>query len=121
MPNTTLDANRQTTRRGNYIVRHWRGDLPLAVSYWLNGLLLTAAIAVASAVLSSWDITVAPRLLSASYAGLTLFAIAGSVWQLVGIWRSANRAIEAHRSKGESAFWAGAAQFATGFGWSVSR
>ena len=24
----------------NYFIRHWRGDLPLPVSYWINGFLL---------------------------------------------------------------------------------
>ena len=116
-PSAQQETKRQPACRDNYIIRHWRGDLPLAVSYWLNGLLLTVAITVASAILQLWDIADAPRLISASFATLTLFAIAGSVWQLVGIWRSANRAIDAHGSKRESAFWAQAAKIATVIGW----
>ena len=25
---------------GNYLVRHWRGALPLPIAYWINGILL---------------------------------------------------------------------------------
>ena len=33
-------------RKGNYFVRHWRGDLSLGVSYWLNGLLAYLLVAI---------------------------------------------------------------------------
>jgi len=40
----------KAARKRNYFVRHWRGELSLPVSYWLNGLIvviLTVALTVA--------------------------------------------------------------------------
>ena len=80
------------SRRGrSYIARHWRGELPLAISYWVNGLLLFASVIAAETALAWVDITAAPQLLTGLYAGLGLFAVSASVWQLVGVWRSAGR------------------------------
>src|SRR5262249_8126859 len=31
---------------GNYLVRHWRGQLSLPVSYWINGVLLNVVAAI---------------------------------------------------------------------------
>ena len=31
---------------GNYIARHWRGELSLARSYWLNNILLATPLAL---------------------------------------------------------------------------
>jgi hypothetical protein len=32
-----IDLSGTRIERTNYIARHWRGDLSLAVSYWING------------------------------------------------------------------------------------
>lgn len=33
-------------RTGNYVKDHWLGNLPLPLSYWINGTLLSGASAV---------------------------------------------------------------------------
>src|SRR5262249_13290303 len=48
--------------------------------------------------------------------GLALFLVAASVWQLVGIWRSAGRTIEERKRRGKYAIWAGLARLATVLG-----
>jgi hypothetical protein len=104
-------------RKRTYFVRHWRGELSLGVSYWINGVLLTTAAGFAEGLLGSADITLAPRLLTAFSAAISVFLIIASVWQLVGIWRSAGRTIVMHVSRGETAFWARLSQIATMAGW----
>jgi len=80
------------TARPNYFVRHWRGQLPLPVSYWANWLLVSALLAVG--VLSAKDPALLERL--GTNAGSWELAVAASAlavmaWQSVGLWRSADR------------------------------
>src|SRR5262249_14968022 len=35
-------------KRGNYVLRHWRGEFSLGWSYWINGILATLVILAAS-------------------------------------------------------------------------
>lgn len=87
---------------GNYFARHWRGELSLAVSYWANGVGATIAVFGLSALAATMDWTEAPELAAATAAGVLLFAVAVTAWQLVGIWRSAER----HPGRGGSETWA---------------
>lgn len=78
-------------RKANYFIRHWRGELSLAVAFWVNlilinllGTLVSKAIGL-SGVLdgTSWSVrlaVIAVALLSALLIGL---------WQIVGTWRCA--------------------------------
>jgi hypothetical protein len=89
-PATVIAAPR--TARPNYFVRHWRGQLPLPVSYWVNWLLVSALLAVG--VLSAKDPALLERL--GTNAGSWELAVAASAlaamaWQSVGLWRSADR------------------------------
>jgi len=89
-PATVIAAPR--TARPNYFVRHWRGQLPLPVSYWVNWLLVSALLAVG--VLSAKDPALLERL--GTNAGSWELAVAASAlaamaWQSVGLWRSAER------------------------------
>jgi hypothetical protein len=99
---------------GSYIGRHWNGELALGVSFWVNGFLLNIAIgivafvavyAVASA--GSKDAVIA------LFVFLAVFSIALSVWQLVGIWRSA----EQHKLHIGRKGWATAAQVICVLAW----
>ena len=92
-----------------YISRHWRGELPLYVSFWVNGVLLhfmLAAILIALAAGSAMYSN------SLAFDLLTVYGVFGlrlpvAVWQLIGIWRSS-----------QSAGWfARAARFCVGIGW----
>jgi hypothetical protein len=80
---------RPTPTSNNYLVRHWRGELGLGVSYWVNSLLLMASVGVIGFALRTMDIVQHPRLWLAASATATVFGIAGSVWLSIGIWRSA--------------------------------
>jgi len=95
------------TRR-SYIVRHWQGELSLPVSYWINGFLGAVAI---SAVFLCIRLLIAPAdsplgfAIAISVAGC--FLVVATLWQLVGVWRSA----ENHKGRGGSSFWAWLARF----------
>ncbi|WP_243050541.1 hypothetical protein [Dyella sp. RRB7] len=74
-----------------YIAAHWKGELPLGQAYWFNGVLLGFALVFIESVLLEWLKTSHPSLtrvllVAASYAVLRLVI---SVWQVVGILRSA--------------------------------
>ncbi|WP_441967017.1 hypothetical protein [Microvirga sp. 2MCAF38] len=95
----------------NFIARHWRGEFPLWVSYWIFGFVANiACLAFATligAALSHANgynpIGILATIVSV-WLGLALILI----WQLVGIWRSAN----GHINQKKSSIWAGLAKFA---------
>jgi len=58
-------------QKANYFIRHWRGELSLGVSYWINGVLLTIPFLVAIAFAISIDLTEYPE----------AFA-----WSIIGLW-----------------------------------
>lgn len=81
-------------RQRNYFQRHWRGELSLPVSYWLNGFIVgfPAALLIwltgeAFAQITQDDVQ--PGLMLGVV--IVLWACAGALttWQQVGIWRSA--------------------------------
>lgn len=89
----------------NYISRHWRGELSLPVSCWINGFLLSITLYVLSAstvAASPWQL----RIFGASLGIVCIPIIA--VWQLIGIYRSA---------KLKGGFWPRMARLSVGFGW----
>ncbi len=100
------------TKRPNYFIRHWRGDLSLGVSYWVNGMLGRLLVLLADNTVeqmpNNMPITLLAILTIMIYAMFTLT----SVWQLVGVWRSASK----HVSRGGNGGWATAAQIAVVFG-----
>lgn len=65
----------------NYIARHWRGELPLPVAFWVNGLLIyyfTSALLMFTAL----KLKLPPAI-----SMLLLFCL--TCWQLVGVIRAA--------------------------------
>ena len=90
--------------RGNYLARHWRGDLSLPVAYWRNGMLLNIAllVALATAYASSLPDSLGARGTGAWMLLVVLGTVTVGIWQAVGIWRSAGR----HAARGGSAGWA---------------
>lgn len=86
----------------NYILRHWRGELPLPVAFWINfvaiNLLLLALRPLVEQLLVSWSLDDDPRLmarLALLHVGFVYALI--YPWQLVGVWRSAGRRIAQRR------------------------
>jgi hypothetical protein len=77
--------------RQSYVLRHWRGEYSLPRSYWLNGFLAGLVIAAIGFVIP-WDdlLTDAPTIFLVALVFAVLLEIAATLWQAVGIWRSAN-------------------------------
>jgi hypothetical protein len=92
--------------RRSYIHRHWRGELPLGVSFWLNGGLLGLSCGVLTGLRDAFDITLAPRVISSCDAGVVGFVLLSTVWHMAGTWRSAGRRITERRHQGKGFAWA---------------
>ena len=99
--------------RGWYPARHWRGELSLPVSYWVNGVAVAIALATVITVVP-WNrfVSRSPRLYAASLTLLWIAIAATTVWQLVGTWRSAKSYLE----QGHSKLWGNLARVAVGLG-----
>jgi hypothetical protein len=99
----------QEEASGNYVLRHWRGQLSLPVSYWINGSLIGLALIALFAILDKatqdWEL----RRIALLSLGMLATVIMVTVWSMVGIWRSAGK----HAARGGSAGWARAAQVMT--------
>jgi hypothetical protein len=92
----------------NFVARHWRGELSLPRSFWINHIVLGTGIGVTIALLAGvisqhgveqpvrWLIS-----LSLTWSLITVF----SAWAMVGVWRAAT----AYRRAGKR-FWGGAAK-----------
>ncbi len=86
---------KQPVHRHNFIIRHWKGQLPLPVSYWVIGVLLSILmVGLAHAfgsVLSSAKL--GAQSLGVAIFLFLLFLACLNIWQLVGIWRSAGNSM----------------------------
>ena len=97
----------------NYFVRHWRGELSLGISYWLNSNLAgIAPLALIAAVNMMQEGGYSLRAISFASLGTLLFSVIAWLWSIVGIWRSANH----HVARGGSSGWATAARVMVVFG-----
>lgn len=95
-------------RRSNFILKHWRGDYSLGFSYWIIGSLLSAVVIALTAWVGSTDEI---RQLDPIATGLFIlsfytFVVILTLWQFVGVWRSA----EKHTQRGGKAGWAALAK-----------
>jgi hypothetical protein len=100
-----LDDN---VRANSVIARHWRGELPLWVSYWIFGFLGNVAVAlipIAAVAIFNTDKGYDPS--SIFYATIVVWAgvLLVAIWQMVGVWRSATRYTAARAQLGERALW----------------
>ena len=107
-----------TDTQANYFVRHWRGELSLPVSYWVNGVLIGIGLAVVAFAIAMGIATgmqgspsVRPTL---GVFILVAFAVDAIhiVWGGVGVWRSATN----YRAQGRPAVWAILAKIAVVLG-----
>lgn len=96
----------------NPIANHWRGAYSLGVAYWVVGTLATIVMFVVMvtvyAVLALNEYW--PALMFWATAFMWLFVWTLTIWSYVGVWRSANRRIQARRAIGHRPFWAGIAK-----------
>ena len=79
-----------------YISDHWRGKLALSTAFWVN----TLGLALAVSALAAAPVVLAPTedpnpsriwLLLGAFMPVAPVLLAVSVWQIVGLWRSAER------------------------------
>lgn len=98
------------TRSTNYLLRHWRGELPLAHAYWINGGLIVGGGTVILSKLLNSPATeqLSLRLVATISIGFLLLSVLTWLWSSVGIWRSALQ----NKARGGSAGWAIVAQVA---------
>jgi len=85
----SADGSSPRSDQVKYITWHWRGDLSLPVSYWVNGQLFGIGYSVGAFFFFDHpdpSITYALGLLIVIVVGLAM-----QVWQSVGIWRSADK------------------------------
>jgi hypothetical protein len=79
-------------RRKNYFARHWRGELSLPVSFWINGILagiITLSINVGINASLDFKDDFQPGIALAAELLIWTATSIVAVWQLVGLWRSA--------------------------------
>ena len=98
-----------------YIRAHWRGKHSLARSYWINGFLLGS---LAGAGILGLDYLLGKMWLSPGVIVVWLILLWGvtfvfSIWQLVGVWRSAGQ----HKAFTGRRLWAALAQVVVVLGW----
>ncbi len=114
-PVATLPPKRppRRPRRRNFVVRFWRGEIALGPSFWLVYLLLSAVVGKSIAAFeqrvllgTSYD----PKLLLAVVAGGLAASLPLTIWQFVGVWRSARARRIARRARGKRAIWPRLAQ-----------
>ncbi|MBN2285885.1 MAG: hypothetical protein JXI43_05515 [Tissierellales bacterium] len=104
---STLLVNNYQTSKGNYFKRHWRGELPLALSFWINLFLVNLLIQF---IIAWYDdaCPIANPVISARIAiifnVLRFFVV--YPWQIVGTWRSCVNHIDKYRKY----FWSRTAQ-----------
>jgi len=109
----------ETPKAQNIIVRHWRGECPLWVSYWVVGLASNFAALVAILLLSQFmvtQVTYVPLALWTFFVGIWSGLVGLGIWQAVGIWRSATRRRIECQAAGKRAPWATLAKVAVCLG-----
>jgi hypothetical protein len=100
----------EKNRGRNYLSRHWAGHLPLPISYWVNGALLSALILAAVEYLTGRIADGGGSIRGLAIVALVYLGFSAIlwVWSSVGIWRSAYW----HHRRGGTHGWGIAARIA---------
>lgn len=92
----------QAPKDKSYFTRHWRGELSLVTSYWINTALVSAVLTASlTAVLQGVDITHWPKVFSLIVLAMWAILYIVTPWQIVGCWRSSAN----HERKTSRVFW----------------
>jgi len=79
----------------NYIKKHWRGELPFSISFWVNFALLNVVISFLFYILGIKASEFYPPLMAKlSLLFLILNLIIVYPWQIVGAWRASQRYVK---------------------------
>ena len=99
------EADRSDSSSNCYFARHWRGDLALAQSYWVNtfflSVILLTAVTTVSLLTQRIEFSDHPTFLTVTLITFWLVAFLITPWQLVGLWRSASN----HVTQTNRVFW----------------
>jgi ATP-dependent protease ClpP protease subunit len=90
----------------NYFVRHWRGQLSLAVSFWVNCLGATLVCVGLIALANKYLEDISLRGQSTAVLSIKALLLVVTVWSAVGTWSSAGH----HAARGGARGWAVIAQ-----------
>jgi ATP-dependent protease ClpP protease subunit len=91
----------------SYIRKHWRGELSLAISFWINLFLLNIVTALLWALLGYGEILKNPVIIARLVIICSTFGfLVFYPWQIIGLWRSCNNHIKRRGKR----FWARTAQ-----------
>ncbi|MBN1180887.1 MAG: DUF4339 domain-containing protein [Bacteroidales bacterium] len=88
------------SKRPSYILRHWRGDLTLPISFWVNGVFLNLLF-LSFVNIVPWNdlVNASPKTYSVLAILLWIFLLPVSIWQLIGIWNSSTNYIRSGKSR----------------------
>jgi hypothetical protein len=96
----------------NFFIRYWRGQFSLPFSFWIVGVLGPSVILIAIWLIMVRTASTLDRLVDYNPYGFLAFILASwilslvwTVWDLVGLWRSATRAMHRRWRQGKHTFW----------------
>ena len=87
---TKIPATNQGSE--SYLARHWRGELSLAKTFWLDGIALSVAVFFLAAAIEEIlfrHFQREPGLTVLLIVTTFLIGLCSFIWSLVGLWRSA--------------------------------
>jgi hypothetical protein len=95
-PTREADRPRAESTQVGLVRRHWRGDLALPLSYWGIGVTVTLGLIALGHLFGSVNATLpfGPLGFGVAAGAFLIFVCMCTVWQLVGIWRSARSHIQ---------------------------
>lgn len=103
-----------TNENLSYFRKHWQGKLSLAISYWVNNILLTSILVVLiTIIIETLNFTDNPTFSATLIILMWLSVLLLTPWILIGLWRSAAN----HIKKYNKFFWARVVQILVVVGW----
>jgi hypothetical protein len=117
-PDPATEQQIHETNKLNVVSMHWRGLYPLWVSYWVITFGATIFLFIVATIIASAFSPTGynPLAIFAALTGIWVFILAIVIWQVVGVWRSANNYAARRLSIGRKAPWAVVAKIALAFG-----
>ena len=96
----------------NYIRHHWRGDLSLGISFWINLVVIGAALVGAEFLIKRPFVDHPQNFFYATAFCFLLFRVVVYPWQAMGVLRSCERALSEYKN----VIWIRSAQLIAVFG-----
>ncbi len=81
-----------------YIRRHWRGDLPLGIAFWVNLIGVYVVIHITETLLRNSVVDQPGRLFVTALISFLVFRLVVYPWQAVGVLRSCEQSLRDHKN-----------------------